>query len=73
MNAFASSLLLFCSQGVRIKAQNEAFVKHCLVPRLTRSVADAAFCHYFTMAMHHMDVPYWPAGFFWDYVSGVAW
>lgn len=66
-----TNALLPCMQGVRTRPQNEAFVKHCLVPRLTRSVADAAFCHYFTMAMHHMDVPNWPAGFFWDYVSAL--
>ncbi|KAF8061139.1 THO2 [Scenedesmus sp. PABB004] len=56
----------FVKQGVRIKAQNAAFIRHCLVPRLTRSVADAVYCHHFTMAMHALDVPHWPAGFFWD-------
>jgi hypothetical protein len=56
-----------CQAG-RFKAKNQAFIRHCLLPRLTRSVADAVFCHHFTLRMHLLDVPNWPAGFFWDEV-----
>jgi hypothetical protein len=52
-----------------VKPLAVAFIKHCLVPRLTRSLADATFCHHFTMVLHTMDTPNWPAAFFWDYVS----
>jgi hypothetical protein len=30
-----------------VKPLAVAFIKHCLVPRLTRSLADATFCHHF--------------------------
>eukprot|EP00775_Hariotina_reticulata_P003413 gene3413-3686_t len=50
-----------------IKQHNNLFIRHCLLPRLTRSVADATYCHYFTWKMHTLDVPGWPAGFFWDH------
>lgn len=46
-----------------------AFIKHCLLPRLTRSQSDAVYCHYFCALLHELDVPNWPAGFFWDQVS----
>jgi hypothetical protein len=45
-----------------------AFVKFCLLPRLLRSASDAVFCHLFTLKLHELDVPNWPAGFFWDEV-----
>jgi hypothetical protein len=59
----------FAVQNRIVKPLAVAFIKHCLVPRLTRSLADATFCHHFTMALHTMDTPNWPAAFFWDYVS----
>lgn len=55
-------------QDCKFREHNAAFIKHCLLPRLVRSIADATYCHYFTMAMHTLDVPGWPAGFFWDEV-----
>jgi hypothetical protein len=59
----------FALQNRIVKPLAVAFIKHCLVPRLTRSLADATYCHHFTMKLHTMDTPNWPAAFFWDYVS----
>jgi hypothetical protein len=52
-----------------MRARLRAFIKHCLLPRLTRSQSDAVYCHYFCALLHELDVPNWPAGFFWDEVS----
>jgi hypothetical protein len=54
------------AKGLRVKLH--AFVKFCLLPRLLRSASDAVFCHLFTLKLHELDVPNWPAGFFWDEV-----
>jgi hypothetical protein len=55
------------AKGIHVKLH--AFIKHCLLPRLTRSAADAVYCHLFCLKLHELDVPNWPAGFFWDDVS----
>lgn len=56
-------------QPKNIRSKNHAFIKHCLLPRLVRSMADAVYCHYFCLKLHELNVPNWPAGFFWDEVG----
>jgi hypothetical protein len=63
-------MLLHCAvQAKQLRVKLHAFIKYCLLPRLTRSAADAVYCHFFCLKLHELDVPYWPAGFFWDDVS----
>lgn len=56
------------TQAKAIKDKCHAFIRHCLLPRLKRSMADAVYCHYFCLKLHELNVPNWPAGFFWDEV-----
>ena len=49
------SKLLLCAQGLL-----SAYLQRCVLPRVTYSPADAAFCAAFTRRLHEMAVPFFP-------------
>lgn len=49
-----------------------AYLQHCIVPRVTYSPADAAFCAVFMQRLIQLSVPWFPAFMYLDIVSALA-
>ena len=49
------------------------YLQHCILPRVTYSPADAAFCARFTQRLHELALPFFPTILYFDTVrfSGV--
>jgi THO complex subunit 2 len=45
-----------------------AYLQHCILPRVTYSPADAAFCARFTQRLHEMSLPFFPTILYFDTV-----
>ena len=49
-----------------------AYMQHCILPRVTYSPADAAFCAAFTQQLIEFRVPWFPAFIYLDAVSAAS-
>lgn len=46
-----------------------AYLQQCILPRVTYSPPDAAFCAKFTERLHELAVPFFPTILYFDTVS----
>ena len=44
----------------------QSYLQHCILPRVTYSPADAAFCARFTQRLHEMSLPFFPTILYFD-------
>ena len=49
-----------------------AYLQRCVLPRVTYSPADAAFCAAFTRRLHEMALPFFPTILYFDTVRARA-
>lgn len=50
----------------------KAYIQHCILPRVTYSPADAAFCAVFTQRLIDFQMPWFPAFIYLDAVSSLS-
>lgn len=55
--------------GCDRKGMLYAYLQQCILPRVTYSPPDAAFCAKFTQRLHELAVPFFPTILYFDTVS----